>query len=332
MKAIYLVHPRGFNEKALQTVRDIPGLELTEETDWEGWSEEQLAERVREFEIYILSREPSVPTELASNPGNLKWVCYLHGGVKGKVSRELIQSSIQVTNWGDHTAVELTEGALVYLMCCLKDVHRRIMTIRNDLPRDEARIRSIGGTMRGLRIGIYGYGFSGRGFVDLIRPLGPEITIYDPYAESVPDDCKRVDSLEELFENIQAVSIHAAMTEETRGSVSRELLAKLPDHGIVVNTARGAIIDQEALFDELRSGRLRAGLDVLDPDHLPDGHEARTWENLIYGSHCFANFQAWPDEPALTRRDENVVANLTRYIAGEPLQDVISPAKYDLMT
>ena len=332
MKALYLVHKGGFNPSALQAVREVPGLELTEETGWEDWDEAQLAERIREFDIYILSRSPHVPDELASNPGNLKWVCYLHGGIKGKVSREVIKSSITITNWGDHTAVELSEGSFVLMLCCLKDVHTRIMNIRNDVPRQEARLQSVGGTLKDLRVGVYGYGFAGRAFVDLIRPIGPIIKIFDPYATGIPEDCTRVDALEDLFEDSQVLVVHAALTPETRGTVSRELLAKLPDGGIVVNTARGAIIDQDALFDELRSGRLRAGLDVLDPDHLPEGHEARKWENLIYGSHCFSQFKAWPGESPLTRRDVNVIANLKRFIAGEPLQDVITPAKYDLMT
>lgn len=332
MKAIYLVHKGGFNPTALQAVREIPGLELTEETDWEGWDDAQLAERLRAFDVYILSRAPHVPDELAANPGNLKWVCYLHGGVKGKVSLELIQSSIQVTNWGDHTGVELSEGALVLLLCCLKDVHCRIMEIRRGLPRTAPKISSVGGTMNGLRVGVYGYGFAGKAFVNLIRPLGADVRIFDPYATGIPEDCTQVDSLEDLFEDIQALVIHAALTPETRKSISKELLAKLPDHGIVVNTARGAIIDQEALFVELKAGRLRAGLDVLDPDQLPEDHEARQWENLIYGNHCFGQFHAWPGEDPLNRRDVNVIHNLKRFVAGEPLQDLITEARFALMT
>lgn len=331
MNAIYLSHPGGFNPTALNEVRNLPGLDLTEEKGWENLEPEQLAERVREFEILLLSRAPGVPDSLTANPGNLKWICYLHGGIKGKMSLELVQSPIQITNWGDHPGVELAEGALVLLMCCLKDVHARIMAVRERKPRSE-RIRSIGGTLQELRVGVYGYGFAGKAFVKLIQPLGADITIFDPYAKDIPEGCTRAESLPKLFENIQALVIHAALTPETEKSISTELLAKLPDHGIVVNTARGAIVDQEALFAELKAGRLRAGLDVLSPDHLPEDHEAREWTNLIYGRHSFSQFDPWPGESPLTRRDVNVINNLKRYLAGEPLQDTIDEHRYRLMT
>ncbi len=186
--------------------------------------------------------------------------------------------------------------------------------------------------MNGLRVGVYGYGFAGKAFAHLVKVLGAEVYVFDPYAKEIPAEFTRVTSLEDLFEKVQAVSIHAALTDETRKAVTAELLAKLPDQGIVVNTARGAIIDQDALFAELKAGRLRAGLDVLDPDHLPEDHEAREWENLIYGSHCFGQFESWPGESPLTRRDVNVINNLKRFIAGEPLQDTIDEHRYRLMT
>jgi phosphoglycerate dehydrogenase-like enzyme len=302
------------------------------EENWESMSETELADRIREFDVLVLSRQPNVPRELAANPGNLKYINYMHGGVKGNIGLPFIQSPIKVTNWGDHTGVELSEGALALLICCLKDVHHRIMRIREGMPRDAPKISSVGGRINGLRVGVYGYGLAGKAFVRMIDALGADVRIFDPYAKDLPESCTRVDSLEELFDDIHAIVIHAALTGETRHSVSKELLAKLPDHGIVVNTARGAIIDQEALFAELKSGRLRAGLDVLDPDHLPVDHEARQWENLIYGNHCFSQSKSFPGEERLERNQEVMLENLRAFAAGEPLNYVITEDKFKLMT
>ncbi|MCC5843538.1 MAG: hypothetical protein JJU05_04730 [Verrucomicrobia bacterium] len=331
MRALYLRHPGGFNPLALEKVRSVPGIELTEETAWESMDPEQLADRIRAFDILLLSRAPGLSDSLAEEPGNLKWICYLHGGIKNKIGLPVIRSSIQVTNWGDHPAVELAEGSLVLLMCCLKDVHHRILHVRRNGSRQE-RIRSVGGTTNGLRVGVYGYGYAGKAFVRLLQPLGTQIRVYDPYAAELPEGCARAESLEALFDGIQAVVVHAALTPETEKSITAELLAKLPDHGIVVNTARGAIIDQDALFAELKAGRLRAGLDVLSPDHLPEDHEARTWDNLIYGGHCFGQMEPWPGEDPLTRRDVNVLENLRAFMENRPLKDLIDERKYALMT
>lgn len=330
MNALYLWHPGGLTDPVVDRVRSIPNLNLTVEA-WDERRGEDLMDRIREFDILILSRQPDLSDSLAETPGNLKWICYLHGGIKGKIGLPILQSPVQVTNWGDHPGVELAEGALVLLLCCLKDVHYRVMEVKRNRSRED-RHRSVGGTINGLRVGVYGYGFAGKAFVDRVRPLGARVVIYDPYAKEIPPDCVRAESLEALFEDIHAVSVHAALTPETEKSVTAGLLAKLPDQGIVVNTARGGILDQEALFAELKAGRLRAGLDVLSPDHLPDDHEARSWENLIYGAHCFCQSTPWPGENPLTRRDEVVLENLRNFVEGQPLNYVIDENRYNLMT
>ncbi len=107
----------------------------------------------------------------------------------------------------------------------------------------------------------------------------------------------------------------------------------LPDQGIVINTARGAIIDQAALFDELRSGRLRAGLDVLWPDDLPADHQARQWENLIWTCHEFAG-SPWPSEGAkgIVKHYRVHLDNIRAFVDGGPLQFVIDEVRYSRMT
>lgn len=330
MKVIYLVHPRGISKRMRDEIRDIPGLEVEERTDWEGMSPEELADCLRGYEVLILSRDPIVPPEIAADPGNLKYICYLHGAIGRVLSLPIVQSPIRITNWGDHPGAELAMLSLVLLMALLKDLPTRILAVR----RGEGKgINSVGATVKGLRVGLYGYGFAGRKCVELLLPLGAEVKIFDPYATGIPDACTRVDTLEALFEGIHAVMIHAALTPETRGSVTAKLLSRLPDQGLVINTARGGIIDQPALFAELKSGRLRAGLDVLDPDHLEPDHEARQWENLIWTCHHGGGAKAWPGaEETLCRRDEVVLENLRAYAKGEPLNYVIDEKRFALMT
>jgi phosphoglycerate dehydrogenase-like enzyme len=141
----------------------------------------------------------------------------------------------------------------------------------------------------------------------------------------------RVQSLDELFQHAQAIVILAGLTEETTSSVTAARLSMLPDQGVIVNMARGAIIDQGALFAELKSGRLRAGLDVLWPDSLPEDHEARQWENLIWTCHHFAGTN-WPGDDTPSRRDEVVLENMHAFVEGKPLNYVIDEARYRLMT
>jgi phosphoglycerate dehydrogenase-like enzyme len=189
-----------------------------------------------------------------------------------------------------------------------------------------------GGTAEGLRVGIYGMGFAGRAFVPMGQGMGFALSGYDPYVPESqwPGGVGRASSLAELFAGIQALVVCAASTPETCNSVSRQLLACLPDGGVVINTARGAIIEQEALFAELLSGRLRAGLDVLEPDYLPREHPVRQLTNCILTCHvgpknCF-------NAPSLGRAERYALENLRRFVAGEPLQWAIDLNRYDRMT
>jgi phosphoglycerate dehydrogenase-like enzyme len=328
MNAIYLSHPRGITDRVVREVRSVPGLDLVVETGWESMTPDQLTDRIRHFDILLLSRGPALSDSLAEDPGRLRHICYLHGSIRQWIGLPILRSDITVTNWGDAPAVGLAMGSLVLLQASLLDLHKRIMAVRRGASRG---FNSVGGTVTGLRVGVYGYGFAGREFARLAGALGADIRIFDPYAADVPAHFTRVASLEELFDGAQAIVIHAGLTAETEKSVTVELLSRLPDQGVVINTARGAIIDQSALFAELKSGRLRAGLDVLSPDELPENHEARSWENLIWTCHRFMG-ESWPGDDTLGRRDTNLLDNLHAIVEGRSPRFVIDEQRYNLMT
>jgi len=331
MKALHFLSPNGtVRPEFLEAVRDMPGLELEVIEHWDALTPEELARLIRGSDLLILSRAPRMPDELAADPGRLKYICYLHGTMNRVIGLPVIRSSIKVTNWGNAMELGLAESSMTLLLAVFKDLPRRIMAVRTGGGRG---IRNMGSHVAGLNVGIYGFGFAGRAFAKLLQPFDAVIRVFDPYAAGLPDCCRRVHSLHELFAASQAIVIHAGLTPETRHSVSRELLALLPDQGIVINTARGAIVDQEALFDELRAGRLRAGLDVLWPDDLPVDHEARQWENLIWTCHQFTG-EPWPSEgvEGILKQYRNHLDNIRAFCEGKPLQFVIDEVRYSRMT
>jgi phosphoglycerate dehydrogenase-like enzyme len=329
MKALHFKANR-IHAEFFDAVRQIPSLELDVVDEWESLSDEQLAGLIRQYDVLLLSRQPRVPDAIADDPGRLKYISYLHGGVSKAVGLPIIRSSIQVTNWGDRVAGEQALNSITLLLATVRDLHARIAGVRRG---EKPGFRSVGEHVAELNIGVYGFGAVAREFVRLLEPFGATIRVYDPYAADIPVHCTRVDSLKALFETSRAIVIHAGLTPETKGSVTRELLALLPDHGIVINTARGAIVDQEALFDELRNGRLRAGLDVLWPDNLPGDHEARQWENLIWTCHRIKG-SAWPDEglAGILRPYRNSLENLEAFVKGQPLKWIIDEKRYESMT
>lgn len=318
--------PALWNGLFEEKLREIGELTMVE--NCESLSEAEIADLIRGCNILVVGwGAVRVPVQIAHNPGKLEYICNLTGETRPFVPIEVIESGVPVTNWGAGNE-NVAEGAMALLLACLKDLHSQILEVRSGGWRLDERF--FGGSLEELNVGVYGLGFIGRRFVELLRPFRPVIRIFDPYAAQIPDDCIRSETLEDLFGNCEAVAVHAALTDETRKSVTAELLAKLPRHGILVNTARGGIIDQDALFAELESGRLRAGLDVLDPDYLPEDHPARQWPNLILTAHTIE--RRWPDDglPArkLNRFQEIGLANIRRFLAGQPLQFVMDRERY----
>jgi phosphoglycerate dehydrogenase-like enzyme len=317
-----------FIDPFIKALQEIGELEIV--TNAEDLLESKLADKIRNCQILLTGWDSAnVPASIAESPGSLEYICHVTGSVRGFIPIEVIKSAIPVTNWGPGQAYYVAEATLALLLACLKNLRKHIEIKRNGqwkLPHIE-----INGSLRNSKIGIFGFGIIARQFYDFCRPFGANITIFDPFVS----ECEpaRVDSLEELFDTCDTIIVMAGLNEDTRHSINAELLAKLPDNGIIINTARGAIIDQEALLKELESGRLRAGLDVLDgDDELGVDHPARNYQNLILTAHqcCLSDWP--PNAERLHPMHDVCLDNIGRHLNGEPLRYEMDEPRFELST
>lgn len=130
-----------------------------------------------------------------------------------------------------------------------------------------------------------------------------------------------IDRLPELLPGADVVVLTLPLTDATRGLVDAAFLARMPDGALLVNIARGPVVVTEALVAELRSGRLRAAVDVTDPEPLPPGHPLWSAPGLLISPHVGGNTTAF--EP---RAKALVAAQLGRFARGEPPDNVVVPA------
>lgn len=326
---------RSWTPRFIEALEARGELRIEEETA--SWEEGRAAALCREYDLVFTDwSSRRLPESLAEEPGRLRYVCNLSGSIRGFVPRSLVEAGLLVSNWGPLPALRVAEGALTLLLTSLKGI----------VPQHEAQRRGHWGMPEGLkrgsvhklRVGIYGLGVIGQALVNLLRLLQPRMTGFDPFLESWPEDVARASSLEALFEASEAVLITAALTGETRRSVGARHLGKLVDGGIVINVARGAIIDQEALFAELENGRLRAGLDVLDTDGrdwVPEDHPCRQWTNLLLTAHVLSA-HPWNsdlyEKDSLSQGQEIALGNVDRFIRGEPVNYSFDLIRYDRST
>ncbi|MEV4072580.1 2-hydroxyacid dehydrogenase [Nonomuraea fuscirosea] len=174
------------------------------------------------------------------------------------------------------------------------------------------------GVLADSRVLIVGYGSIGAALERRLDGFEVEIV---RVARSARDGVHAMDELPALLPEADVVVLLVPATAATAGMVDAAFLARMKDGAVLVNAARGGIVDTDALLAELKNGRLRAALDVTAPEPLPEGHPLWGAPGLLITPHVAGS------TPASVRRTLRLMrAQLERYLAGEPLVNVITDA------
>ncbi|RBY82035.1 phosphoglycerate dehydrogenase [Geodermatophilus sp. TF02-6] len=187
-----------------------------------------------------------------------------------------------------------------------------------DLVREQDAGRWSPGTYRsvvGARVLVVGAGDIGRAVGRVLADLGAEPTYA---ARTAREGVHGTDELPRLLPDADVVVVLVPVTEETTGLVDAAFLAAMADGALLVNAARGVVVDTDALLAELRAGRLRAALDVTDPEPLPAGHPLWSAPGLLLTPHIAGTV---PQSEA--RATAAVTDQLARVLADEPLANVV---------
>jgi len=171
-----------------------------------------------------------------------------------------------------------------------------------------------------MTIGIVGYGTLGRGVADMARAFGMRVAIMTrPGDETAKVDGRS--SLDELLRTCDVISLHCPLTAETNGLLGRRELALMKPTAVLINTARGGLVDSTALVDALAEGRLAgAAIDVLAQEPPADGDPLLDYrgDNLILTPHI-----AWATAEARQNAINELAANVAAYLAGERRNRVV---------
>ncbi|MFD9907867.1 hydroxyacid dehydrogenase [Streptomyces sp. NPDC059063] len=223
---------------------------------------------------------------LAAAP-ELRAVVHTAGSVRGHVTRACWERGIEVSSAAAANALPVAEYTVAMILLAGKRVLERARSYRAARDRDDpfGTPRAIGN--HGRTVGILSASHVGRRVVELLRPYDMEVLLHDPYVTERDAAALGVRSvgLRELFADSDVVSVHTPLLPATHGLVSAELLAAMRQDAVLINTARGAVVDQEALTDAVTRGRIRAVLDVTDPEVLPPAHPLWDCEHALLTPH-----------------------------------------------
>ncbi|SDD91680.1 hydroxyacid dehydrogenase [Streptomyces prasinopilosus] len=257
---------------------------------------------------------PPLDTGALRAAPRLRAVVHAAGSVRGHVTDACWERGIEVSSAAAANAVPVAEYTLAMILLTGKRVLEsardyRGARARPGRPRPD---RSTGNHHR--TVGILSASLIGRRVIDLLRPHDIDVLLHDPYVDEEEAAELGVDLVElpELFRQSDTVSVHTPLLPGTRGLVGRDLIGSMRPDAVLVNTARGAVVDQDALTEAALAGRIRAVLDVTEPEVLPPGHPLWNCENVLLTPHL-----AGSQGNELRRLADLALAEIRRWAAGD---------------
>jgi phosphoglycerate dehydrogenase-like enzyme len=284
--------------------------EIPESLRYERVDPEDLPDSADEVELYVLPYRfrPADGEALAKLP-KLKAVQTMSAGVEH--IRQFVPEHVLLCNGRGIHDTSTAELTLTLILASLRGVPEFVRAQERAEWRPDMRE-----SLADKRVLIVGYGQIGEAIEERVLPFEAEVT---RVARSARDGVHAIDELPELLPDADVVVLIVPGTEETTGLFDAEMLGHLKDGALLVNIARGPVVDTDALLAELRSERIHAALDVVDPEPLPSEHPLWTAPNLLIVPHVGGNSSAMQPRAYRLVREQ-----LQRFAAGEPLANVVT--------
>lgn len=249
----------------------------------------------------------------------LKAMVHMGGSINHLVTNAIWERGIRVFGASPALAQDVAETTLGMMIIGMK----RVIPLSNHVRQGGWRESPYwpARELHGKTVGIIGASHVGQWIIRLLEPFKNRILLYDPYLpleEAVRLGAQKVE-LDELVQQADVVSLHAPAKPETYHLLDAKRLAMMKDNALIVNTARGALIDEKALIAELEKGRLIAILDVTDPEPPALDSPLRKLENVAVTPHLAGCIED------CSRLSEMAAEELRRFFAGEPPLYEIKP-------
>jgi phosphoglycerate dehydrogenase-like enzyme len=263
---------------------------------------------------------PPIDAGVLARAPRLRAIVHAAGTVKGHVGAECFARGLAVTSAAAANALPVAEYALATILLANKRAFRiqRRYAEKREFRWWPKELPGLGNYAK--TVGVVGASFVGRRLIELLRPFDLVAQVADPFlteGDAAALGVAKVE-LDDLLRTSDVVTLHAPALPETRHLIDRRRLALLRDGAVLINTARGSLVDGAALTDELRSGRIDAVIDTTDPEVLPADSALYDLPNVFLTPHVAGSMGTETQRMAVLAIEE-----IERFAAGQPFLHAI---------
>lgn len=289
---ILVTIPKGWERETFFPVLNIERLEQLGKTKWNPYSRQytsgELAEAIKDTEILITGWNcPKIEGCILQAAKNLKLIAHTGGTVASIVSPEVYKRGIRVISGNELFSFSVAEGVLTYILAALRRLPYYAEEMRNGRWHNLDNPKDVTCGLREKTVGIVSFGAVAHRLVQLLQPFGVKILVYSRRISQEVLERYHMEyaELEMVFRRSDIISIHTAANPQTVHMIHAGLLAQMKDGALFVNTARGEVVDEDALQKEVQSGRIQAVLDVYEREPLPKDSLWYRTENVLLLPH-----------------------------------------------
>ena len=296
-----------------------------------AYTKEELEELIDKVNIIITGW--GTPTLIGSEAlkanTSLKMIAHTAGSVGDLLDDTVYEKGIAVVSGNRFFAQSVAEGTIAYIMSVLRNIPDEVYGMKKEGAWKKNGVLESRGIL-GREIGIIGYGMISRHLMRMLKPFGVKIKIFSQFPmdmDFLDDVNAEPASVEEIFSTCSIVSLHSSLNEKTIGMIKKEHFEMMQEDAVFINTARGAIVNQEEMIDVLSHKNIRAFLDVYAVEPLEADSPLRKMNNVYLMPH-----KAGPTTDMLTFIGGEVAKDVIRFADNKPLKCEIDRAYAARMT
>lgn len=307
----YTTNPGDLSWKGLEELGELEVYDRTSLTN-----EDEIIDRISQAEIVLTNKVPITKTVIEACP-SIKYIGVLATGYNVVDVRAAQEKDIVVTNVPDYSTQSVAQMTFALLLEICQQVGHHNQAVKEgkweehpdwtffDYPLLE---------LAGKTMGIIGFGSIGQATAKIAEAMGMNVIAYN---RSQSEEGKKLATyvpLDELLEKADVVSLHIPLVEATQALINQESISKMKEGVILLNTARGGLVDERAVAEALNSGKIyAAGVDVVSTESIENTNPLLKAKNVFITPHI-----AWATKESRTRLIDSAVDNVKQFINGNP--------------